>query len=221
MNNLSFSYNDQRPILNHLSLKIGAGEKVCIKGGEGSGKSTFLKLLTGAYSDYEGNILVNDVPLGNYKPALLRSETGILFNRLEIFQGTLYENITLGDTNISTSQINALAARLGINEFIASLKKGFDTEIDAVGNRLSSAVIRKVLLLRALVSSPKLLLLEEPWLGLDPDCRRHIEQYLLQEIPATTVVVITNDDSFANRCNRIFYMHDGKVVREEQPISKQ
>ena len=221
VNNLSFSYNDQRPILNHLSLKIGAGEKVCIKGGEGSGKSTLLKLLTGAYSDYEGNILVNDVPLGNYKPALLRSETGILFNRLEIFQGTLYENITLGDTNISTSQINALAARLGINEFIASLKKGFDTEIDAVGNRLSSAVIRKVLLLRALVSNPKLLLLEEPWLGLDPECRRRIEQYLLQEIPATTVVVITNDDSFANRCNRIFYMHDGKIVREEQPISKQ
>mgnify|MGYP006186080615 CR=1 FL=1 len=107
------------------------------------------------------------------------------------------------------------------NLFLASLKKGFDTEIDAVGNRLSSAVIRKVLLLRALVSSPKLLLLEEPWLGLDPDCRRRIEQYLLQEIPATTVVVITNDDSFANRCNRIFYMHDGKVVREEQPISKQ
>ncbi|MEJ8820150.1 peptidase domain-containing ABC transporter [Lacibacter sp. H407] len=221
VNNVSFSYNDQRPILNNLSLKIGAGEKVCIRGGEGSGKSTFLKLLTGAYSDFDGNILMNDVPLGNYKPVLLRSETGILFNRLEIFQGTLYENITLGDTNITTSQINALAAKLGISEFIASLKKGFDTEIDAVGNRLSSAVIRKVLLLRALVSSPKLLLLEEPWLGLDPECRRRIEQYLLEEIPATTVVVITNDDSFANRCNRIFYMHDGKVVREEQPISKQ
>lgn len=221
VNNVSFSYNDQRPILNNLSLKIAAGEKVCIRGGEGSGKSTFLKLLTGAYSDFDGNILMNDIPLGNYKPVLLRSETGILFNRLEIFQGSLYENITLGDTNITTSQINALAARLGISEFIASLKKGFDTEIDAVGNRLSSAVIRKVLLLRALVSSPKLLLLEEPWLGLDPECRRRIEQYLLQEIPATTVVVITNDDSFANRCNRIFYMHDGKVVREEQPILKQ
>jgi ATP-binding cassette subfamily B protein len=221
VNNVSFSYNDQRPILNNLSLKIEAGEKVCIRGGEGSGKSTFLKLLTGAYSDFDGNILMNDVPLGNYKPVLLRSETGILFNRLEIFQGTLYENITLGDTSITTSQINALAAKLGISEFIASLKKGFDTEIDAVGNRLSSAVIRKVLLLRALVSSPKLLLLEEPWLGLDPECRQRIEQYLLQEIPATTVVVITNDDSFANRCNRIFYMHDGKVVREEQPISKQ
>lgn len=221
VNNVTFSYNDQRPILNDLSLKIAAGEKVCIRGGEGSGKSTFLKLLTGAYSDFQGNILMNDVPLGNYRPALLRAETGILFNRLEIFQGTLYENITLGDTNISTSQINTLAAKLGISEFIASLKKGFDTEIDAVGNRLSSAVIRKVLLLRALVSNPKLLLLEDPWLGLDPECRRRTEQYLLQEIPATTVVVITNDDSFANRCNRIFYMHDGKIVREEQPISKQ
>ncbi len=221
VNNVSFSYNNQRPILNNLSLKIAAGEKVAIRGGEGSGKSTFLKLLTGAYSDFEGNILLNDVPLGNYKPELLRSETGILFNRLEIFQGTLYENITLGDTSITTSQINTLAAKLGISEFIASLKKGFDTEIDALGNRLSSAVIRKVLLLRALVSSPKLLLLEEPWLGLDSECRKQIEHYLLNDIPTTTVVVITNEDSFAKRCNRILYMHDGKIVREEQPISKQ
>lgn len=220
VNDLSFSYNDQRPILHQLSLQIGAGEKVCIKGGEGSGKSTFLKLLTGAFSDYDGKILLNDIPLGNYKPALLRAETGILFNQQEIFQGTLYENITLGDTNITTSQINELAAKLGISEFIASLKKGFDTQIDAVGNRLSSAVIRKVLLLRALVSNSKLLLLEELWLGLDPECRRKIEQYLFHSIPTTTVVVITNDDSFASKCNRVFYMHNGKVVREEQPISK-
>lgn len=221
VSDLSFSYNDQRPILHQLSLKINAGEKVCISGSEGSGKSTVLKLLTGAYSDFEGNILLNEIPIGNYNPALLRAETGILFNQQEIFQGTLYENITLGDTSITTSQINELAAKLGISEFIASLKKGFDTQIDAVGNRLSSAVIRKVLLLRALVSKPKLLLLEEPWLGLDPDCRRKTEQYLFQSIPATTVVVITNDESFAKKCNRIFYMHDGKVVREEQPNSKQ
>ena len=215
VNNLSFSYNNQRPILNNLSLKIAAGEKVCIKGGEGSGKSTFLKLLTGAYSDFEGNILLNDVPIGNYKSVLLRSETGILFNRLEIFQGTLYENITLGDTNITTSQISALAAKLGISEFIASLKKGFDTEIDAVGNRLSSAVIRKVLLLRALISNPKLLLLEEPELSLDPEHSKRVEDYLLNDIPDTTVVVITNSDSFASRCNRLFYMQDGKIVSGE------
>lgn len=221
VNDLSFSYNNQRPILHQLSLNIAAGEKVCIKGGEGSGKSTFLKLLTGAYSDFEGNILLNGIPIGNYNPALLRSETGILFNQQEIFQGTLYENITLGDTNVTTSQINALAVKLGIAEFIASLKKGFDTEIDAVGNRLSSAVIRKVLLLRALVSSPKLLLLEEPWLGLDPECSRKIEDYLFHDIPGTTVVVITNDDSYASKCNRIFYMHGGKIEKEEQPISKQ
>jgi ABC-type bacteriocin/lantibiotic exporter with double-glycine peptidase domain len=221
VNDLSFSYNNQRPILHKLSLNIAAGEKVCIKGGEGSGKSSFLKLLTGAYSDFEGNILLNGIPIGNYNPALLRSETGILFNQQEIFQGTLYENITLGDTNVTTSQINALAVKLGIAEFITSLKKGFDTEIDAVGNRLSSAVIRKVLLLRALVSSPKLLLLEEPWLGLDSECSRKIEDYLFHDIPATTVVVITNDDSYASKCNRIFYMHGGKIVREEQPISKQ
>jgi ABC-type bacteriocin/lantibiotic exporter with double-glycine peptidase domain len=217
VNNLHFSYNDQTAILQQLSFNVKQGEKICIKGGDGSGKSTLLKLLTGAYADFGGSILINDIPIGNYNPALLRAETGILFHQQDIFQGTLYENISLGDTSVTTSQITTLATQLGISDFISSLKNGFDTEVDAAGKRLSSAVIRKVLLLRALVSHPKLLLLEEPWFGFDADCREKVQQYLLQQIPGTTVIVISNDDEYARRCNRVLYMQDGRIVREEQP----
>jgi ATP-binding cassette subfamily B protein len=217
VNDLHFSYNNQTTILQQLSFTIEQGEKVCIKGGDGSGKSTLLKLLTGAYADFEGSILINDIPIGNYNPALLRAETGILFHQQDIFQGTLYENITLGDTSVTTSQITALATQLGIVDFISSHKKGFDTQIDAAGKRLSSAVIRKVLLLRALLSQPKLLLLEEPWLGFDADCREKVQQYLLTKIPGTTVLVISNDDAYARRCNRVLSLEDGRIVKEERP----
>lgn len=214
---LSFSYNDETSILQQVSFDIGSGEKVCITGGDGSGKSTILKLLTGAYTDFRGRISINNIPIGNYNPALLRAETGILFHQQDIFQGTLYENITLGDTAVTTSEITVLAAQLGISDFISSLKKGYDTPIDAAGKRLSSAVIRKVLLLRALISNPKLLLLEEPWLGFDAESKAKVENYLLHQIPGTTVIVISNDEDFASKCDQVLTMQDGTILKKATP----
>lgn len=214
---LAFSYNGRSNILERVSFQANAGEKVCIKGGDGSGKSTLLKLLTGAYSDFEGSITINQIPIDNYNSLKLRAETGILFHQQDIFEGTLYENITLGDRSITTEQITVLAAKLGVSDFITSLKRGFDTPIDAAGKRLSSAVIRKVLLLRALLSHPKLLLLEEPWLGFDADCKEKVQHYLLHEIPDTTVLLITNETAFAQQCHRIVELQDGVVVKHGKP----
>lgn len=214
---LGFSYIDRNKILEGLSFRIEKGEKVCLRGSDGSGKSTLLKLFTGAYADFQGSVCMNEIPIGNYNPSFLRAETGILFHQLDIFEGTLYENITLGDRSITAAQITALAEKLGINDFITSLKTGFDTPVDAAGKRLSSAVIRKVLLLRALLSHPKLLLLEEPWLGFDADCREKVQHYLLYEIPETTVLVITNDMFFAENCNRVLEMQNGTIVKQENP----
>ena len=119
---LSFGYTDHTKVLQQVSFSIKAGEKACIIGSDGSGKSTLLKLLTGAYTDFNGNISINHIPIGNYNPALLRAETGILFHQQDIFQGTLYENITLGDASVTATHISALAGHLGIQDFISSLK---------------------------------------------------------------------------------------------------
>ncbi|KIC91168.1 peptidase domain-containing ABC transporter [Flavihumibacter sp. ZG627] len=217
VSDLSFSYNDETSILQQVSFDIHSGEKVCITGGDGSGKSTILKLLTGAYNDFRGRISINNIPIGNYNPAFLRAETGILFHQQDIFQGTLYENITLGDTAVTTSEITILATQLGISDFISSLKKGYDTPIDAAGKRLSSAVIRKVLLLRALISNPKLLLLEEPWLGFDAESKAKVENYLLHQIPGTTVIVISNDEDFSRKCDQVLAMQDGTIIKKATP----
>ena len=174
-------------------------------------------MLTGSYSDFEGVITINQVPIDNYNSLLLRSETGILFHQQDIFEGTLYENITLGDTQITPAEITQLANKIGIDDFIISLKHGFDTHIDAAGKRLSSAVMRKVLLLRALLSKPKLLLLEEPWLGFDADCKEKVQHYLLHDIPNTTVLLITNEPAFVQKCDRIIEIQDGIVVKQSKP----
>ncbi len=213
MKNLSFSYNQTKEILHHISFTVKPGEKVCIMGNDGSGKTTLLKLITGAYADFNGSLIINDVPIGNYDLDSLRGEIGILFHQQDIFQGTLYENITLGNTSITTAKITELASKIGILDFLSSMKNGFDTEIDAAGKRLSGAVIKKILLLRALIGEPKLLLLEEPWQGLDESCSQKVKQYLLNDLPATTILVISNDEQFAKQCNLILHMQDGTIIQ--------
>jgi ATP-binding cassette, subfamily B, bacterial len=212
MRDLSFSYQHDIPILQNISFEAKAGEKICITGSNGSGKSTLLKLLTGAYSDFKGSININQVPVGNYQPDSLRGEMGIFFHQQDLFKGSLYENITLGDTNITTEQIIQIASKIGIADFIQSTRNGFDTEIDTTGKRLSSVVIRKILLLRALIAEPQLLLLEEPWQGFDEQSTQKIKQYLLHEIPNTTVLVISNDKDFEKQCNQVLTLNEGKLV---------
>jgi ABC-type bacteriocin/lantibiotic exporter with double-glycine peptidase domain len=209
---LSFSYQNEVPNLQNISFEAKAGEKICIAGSNGSGKSTLLKLLTGAYSDFKGSININQVPVGNYQPDSLRGEIGIFFHQQDLFKGSLYENITLGDTSITTAEIIELASKIGIADFIQSSRNGFDTEIDTIGKRLSSVVIRKILLLRALIAEPQLLLLEEPWQGFDEQSTQKIKQYLLHEIPNTTVLVISNDKDFEKQCNRVITLNEGKLV---------
>jgi ABC-type bacteriocin/lantibiotic exporter with double-glycine peptidase domain len=198
---VSFAYQKDRPILNDVSFIIKPGQKVCITGKDGSGKSTVLKLLTGAYSSFHGAILVNEIPIGNYSLNYLRANIGIVLNQQDVFDGTLWENITLGDENIDVAYMTRLCQLTGLTSFISSLKEGFDTELDATGKRLPRNVIHKILLVRALAHKPKLLLLEEPWQGIDDETTRQIQHLLLEETKAT-VIVATNDPQFILQCDQ-------------------
>jgi ABC-type bacteriocin/lantibiotic exporter with double-glycine peptidase domain len=211
MRNVSFSYNDEKDILKNLSLQINSGEKVCIKGNDSSGKSTLLRLMAGAYSDFKGSILMDDVPIANYDLTSIRSQTGVLLNQQDIFQGTLWENLSLGNTDISRESLVSYAAKVGLRDFVATLKDGYDTMLDPTGKRLPNSVIHKLLLVRALVGAPRLLLLEEPWLNTENGYRRQIIQ-LLTEIKNATVIVVSNDEEFASQCDKVLSMVDGSIV---------
>ncbi|RTL61030.1 MAG: ATP-binding cassette domain-containing protein [Sphingobacteriales bacterium] len=217
MDEVSFGYQPNNHIIRNISFTGAAGTKICIMGNDGSGKSTILKLLTGAYTDFEGAITINNVPVGNYSIESIRSETGILFSQQDLFHGSLLENITLGQNEISTDEVIHLANTIGLSNFIHSLKDGFDTRIDPTGRRLSKGVIQKTLLLRALVASPHLLLLEEPWQGLEEPVQQTIKQYLINKTPGITVLVASNDESFARMCQHIIIIKDGTIIKQGKP----
>ena len=210
MKNLSFSYTDETDILKNISLRIGPGEKVCITGKDGSGKSTLLRVMAGAYSDFRGSCLVNDVPMNNYTRDSLRQRTGVLLNDQDIFQGTLWENITLGNDDIETSDVIDLLSKAGLQSFYASLPNGFATILDPTGKRLPKTVVHKILLVRALVGSPSLLLLEDPWMGVDEEHREQIIRLLLNN-SNVTVVVVSNDAGFARMCGQVIRIENGST----------
>ncbi len=211
MKDVSFSYTGESDILQNISLTIQPNEKVCISGKDSSGKSTLLKLMTGSYADFNGSILIDDVPLGNYNLDSLRAQTGVLMSQQDIFQGTLLENIALGNPSITMDAVKEYAAKTGLNDFIATLKDGYDTMLDPTGKRLARNVVHRILLVRALVHKPRLLLLEEPWMNFSNEHRRQIMQ-LLKEVKNTTLVVVTNDEEYIQLCDKVIVINENGSI---------
>lgn len=211
MKNLSFSYNNETDVLNNISLQINPGEKICVIGKDSSGKSTLLRLMTGAYTDFKGALLMDDIPVGNYDLASLRSHIGVLINQQDIFEGTVWENITLGDDSIALQAVIDTAARVGLNDFINTQKNGYDTLLDPTGKRLPRNVIHKILLVRALIGKPRLLLLEDPWMNVENIKRQQIIQLLL-DTKNTTIIVVSNDEDFAKQCDKIITIDEGIIT---------
>ena len=216
---LEFSYDQERNVLKDITINIPAGHKAVLMGTDGSGKSTLLKLLTGAYQPNKGNILINGIPLNNYNLTNLRSHMGIYFTQQDIFQGSLLENITMGNTNIHYQEIMDVANKLGLTDFLIQLPGGLQHQIDPVGKKLSRNSIQKILILRMLMLRPKLILMEEPWAGIEESFKSRMENYLLNELKQTTMVMITNDQSFADQCDQVIQLRDGSISQITYPKS--
>lgn len=202
--NVSFGYQEGQTVLDNISFEINAGDKVIIQGKEGVGKTSLLKLMTGSYLDFDGSILVNNIPIGNYDINSLRNSTGTFLNLQDIFQGTLLENITMGNNDVDVEEIITLSRQVGLYDFIAGLKEGLNTQMETSGKRLPATVIQKILLVRALVKSPKLILMEEPFAMLEEPYKSNLRN-LLEQMPST-VVVVSNDVLFAQHCNKTIYL---------------
>lgn len=211
LKDLSFGFPANPKILHNISAHIPAGNKVCIIGSEGAGKSLLLRMLTGAYDDFAGSVLLNNIPINNYNQRSLHQHTGIILNDQDIFHGTVLNNITLGSNDISLQEVTKLASITKFDEFIAHLNDGYNTVLDVAGKRLSKSTIQKILIMRALVHKPRLLLLENPWSALNNDNKVSIQQHILNDLPNTTVIVAANDTSFARKCDQVIIMEHGTI----------
>lgn len=188
---VSFGYGEQK-VLNNLSFKIRAGQMVCLRGASGSGKSSVLRLLTGAFTNFSGSVLIDNAPIGNYTLKSLRSQTGILLSQQDIFNGTLLENLTMGNADVSIDDVTNLSDRLNLRDFIKTYKDGYDAILDTQGKKLNANIRQEILLVRALLGKHRLLLLENPFTNLEPKEIEALMEYLVNENNAT--IIITSDN---------------------------
>ncbi len=198
--NVNYAYNDNAPTLNDINLSLAPGQWGQVSGKSGSGKSTLLRLLTGAYKKFEGVILIDGQPIGSYNLQSLRRLTGILLSSQDIFQGTLWENITVGNQQASVKDVTEYASKIGLADFIHSDKLGLAMLLDGMGKRLPKHIRQKILLLRALIGKHRLLLLEEPFKYLSATEVQAIVS-CLKEKQYTTVMIATESNHLLEGCN--------------------
>ncbi len=208
--NFEYSLNDKT--LQNLNITIPSNSVVCILGEEASGKTTLLHSLSGSFRDFEGSILLNNIPMVNYKLEDLRSNIGLYLNEHDIFDGTIMENITMGRSNISPESIYQSADQLGISAFMNNMPLGYNTKIDSSGNKLPSSIVKKILLLRAFANNPNLVLLEEPWQGFDEIIKNKMIDFFTNKTIKKTVFIVSNDEYFASKCDMKINFNKGKAI---------
>lgn len=207
---INFGYSNTGKILNNINFRIEAGQKVCIMGPSGSGKSTVLRLLTGAFKNYSGSVSIDNIPIGNYSIDSIRSQTGILLSQQDIFNGNIWENITMGNKQISYEEVTKLVKQCGLSNYVDALPKGYDTVLDPTGNKLSSTVRQDILLLRALLGKRRLLLMEEPLASLDDANKKQVAQFMLS-VENATVIIASNEIDVAAKCDMVIYLEKGNI----------
>jgi ABC-type bacteriocin/lantibiotic exporter with double-glycine peptidase domain len=216
--NLNFKFIDSRPLLENINFDIQPGTKICVMGDGGSGKSILLELIGGTMKDFEGIINVNNIPINNINQIEYRNNIGIFYNEQEIFDGTIYDNICMGNENITPNQIMIYAEILGVKEFISQLPEGLYSILQPTGKGLSTIIAKKILLLRAITNHPELLLLDEPFELAGAESSLRISKYLI-ELKNTTCVIVSGYLPFAKKADMIIWLEKGKIKYIGKPDS--
>lgn len=200
--------------LRGMSFKINAGEHVAILGRIGSGKSTLLKLILGLYQPTSGTVLIDGADQRQLDPAEMRRNMGYVQQDVNLFYGTLRENLALAAPSASDEQILAAARNGGIETFINQHPKGLDMLIGERGESLSGGQRQGVAIARATVHDPAILLLDEPTGSMDHSSEEDIKQQLRKVSTDKTMIVVTHRTSLLELVDRIIVIDGGRIVAD-------
>jgi ABC-type multidrug transport system fused ATPase/permease subunit len=213
LKNLNFSYQNQK-YLYDLNLTINRGEKVGIIGLSGAGKTTIFKLLLKLYTNYEGQILFDDVSLQDIKREDYLKHTAVVLQDTEVFNLSLADNISLSKAQQTKKDLNRAVKISHINEFLHKLPDGIDTLIGEKGVKLSGGEKQRVGIARAVYKKPQLLFLDEATSHLDIDSEEMIQDSLKKFFKDITAIVIAHRLSTIKEMDRIIVMKAGRIIEQ-------
>jgi ATP-binding cassette subfamily B protein len=203
LRDIRFGYGDRPAIFENLNLSIQAGEKLLITGGNGAGKSSLLRIITSLYHPQSGSINYNQTPKAQLNLFTLRQEIGVALGQPEIFSGNIFDNIAIGNPDISIPHMMNLCRKAGVESAILQMEKGFDTELDLNSRKLPRTLWKKILILRAIAGNKALIVLDEPFAELDDQSAKDLLQVILECTKNSTLVISTQGHLFDDYADRI------------------
>ena len=208
-----FGYNKtaERPVLDHINVKIESGETIGVLGGTGSAKSTFVSMISRLYDVDEGQVFVGGKDVREYDVETIRNEVSVVLQNNVLFSGTIAENLRWGDKDATDEEVKRAAKLACADEFIEKFPDGYNTHIEQGGTNVSGGQRQRLCIARALLKKPKILILDDSTSAVDTATDASIRRAFREEIPGTTKLIIAQRIASVMDADRIIVMDDGKI----------
>lgn len=211
---ITFSFNNPKPILHNLSFKIPENTITVINGKLGSGKSLLLNMMAGFYEPTAGTLLFDKIPLKNIDKVSLRDKIGLYLEDMTIIKGTLQENILMGRNDFSAEEILELSENMGIENLPSQFSNGLFTNISETDTEISFSAKKKILLLRAMLGRKRLLLLEDPLDGMNKEFKAKMKSYLTKTKSNSTIVIVSENEELIQIADQLLVLSNGTIERK-------
>ena len=211
-NHVSFGYDPKRPVLQDIDLQIEPYQTVALVGRSGSGKSTMAKLLFRYFEPNEGSITIDGIDLRDLDVARYRRRLAIVHQEVDIFNGTLLDNLTYGNPKASFSEVEAACKIARVDQFLPELPHGYFTVVGERGVRLSGGQRQRLGIARALVVDPDVLVFDEATSSLDYESERSIQMAMRSLLGTRTLIIIAHRLSTVREADQIVVLDQGKIA---------
>ncbi len=212
LDNVTFGYTEDQPVLRDINLDIRPGEVVALVGSSGAGKSTLIQLLPRFFDPQQGRVLVDDTDVRDVTLRSLRSQIGVVAQETLLFSGSVRDNLLYGKPDASGEELERAARAAHAHDFIDAMPDGYDTVLGERGARLSGGQKQRIAIARAFLCNPRILILDEATSALDSESEALIQEALAELMKGRTNIVIAHRLSTILGADRIAVMRNGKIV---------
>jgi ABC-type multidrug transport system fused ATPase/permease subunit len=212
LENVTFGYVRDRPVLNKVTFTVQPGEKIALLGATGSGKSSLIYLIPRFYDIQAGSIRIDGTDIREFKLTSLRRQIGVVLQDVFLFSGTMKENIAFGKPDASMDEIVQAAKSARIHDFIESLPSGYDTPVGERGVTLSGGQKQRITIARALVGNPRILIMDDSLSFVDAKTEQEIQAAIEEATKARTTLIIAQRFSTIKTAKKILVLENGSVA---------
>lgn len=210
---VSFEYIKDRPVLWHCNLHIAHGERVAFVGESGAGKTTLVQLLSRFYDVTEGSILIGGVDVKEIDYEELLQNISVVFQQSFLTRGSVFENIAMGNHEVTLKEVREAAKEAQIDDFIMSLPDGYDTRVGSYGTRFSGGQKQRICIARAILKNAPILILDEATSAADPENQVEIDRAIENLCRGKTVIIVAHRLGIVQSCDRIAVVEKNGISR--------